>query len=112
MQRNRVVLKFPAPHRDETIKVTLGAKVVLCDHQDGVPTLWIELDPSETEIEWRVISCATGEYDRIGSSDIHLGSVVVREPRWLVWHLYVRGDVTQEQLPISHKDYDPHDFHK
>lgn len=86
----RVVLKFPAPHRDRFINVTEGATVVLTDHQEGVPTLWVEMDPDAPPVEWHVMSVATGEFDRIGPDDVHLGSFVVREGRWLVWHMYRR----------------------
>ena len=98
----RVVLKFPAP-RDRFINVTEGATVVLADHQEGVPTLWVEMDPDAPPVEWHVMSVATGEFDRIGPDDVHLGSFVVpcppivrsrrpslREGRWLVWHMYRR----------------------
>ena len=99
-QPQRVVLKFPAPHRERTITVTEGAVVVLVDHQDGVPTLWVELDPGAPPVEWTVISVATGDFDRIQPTDQHLGSFVVRGGQgttgsysWLVWHMYRRqGD--------------------
>jgi hypothetical protein len=86
----RVVLKFPAPHRDRFITVTEGAVVVLADHQEGVPTLWVEMDPEASPVEWHVLTVATGEFDRIQPTDQHLGSFVVREGRWLVWHMYRR----------------------
>lgn len=37
------------------------------------------------------MSVATGEFDRIQPADQHLGSFVVREGRWLVWHMYLRN---------------------
>lgn len=86
----RVVLKFAAPHRGRAITVTEGAVVVLVDHQEGVPTVWVELDPGAPPVVWRVISVATGEFDRIEPGDEHIGSFVVREGRWLVWHMYRR----------------------
>lgn len=87
----RVVLKYPAPHRDpRTITVTEGAVVVLVDNQEGVPTLWVELDPAAPSVQWHVISVATGDPNRLEPGDVHLGSFVVRGDRWLVWHMYRR----------------------
>lgn len=48
-------------------------------------------DPEAPPVEWHVMSVATGEFDRIQPADQHLGSFVVREGRWLVWHMYLRN---------------------
>lgn len=90
---NKVVHKFPAPHRLDSIEVCVGAKVVLVDHQHGVPTVWVEVDLDAPVEAWRIFSVATGEENRIQDDWEHLGSVVVRPEagsygRILVWHLY------------------------
>lgn len=90
---NKVIYKFPSPHRLKSIEVRVGAKVVLVDHQYGVPTIWVEMDLWAPREVWHIFSVATGEENRIRDEWEHLGSVVVRPEagsygRILVWHLY------------------------
>lgn len=89
--KSRVILKFPSPHKESTITVRKDACVVLVDHQDGVPTIWVEVDINAEPVQWDVFSVATGEEDRIGLNDAHLGSFTVNGHRRLVWHLYLRN---------------------
>lgn len=87
---NKVVYKFPSPHRDGPIQVSEGAQIVLVDHQDGVPTVWVEVDLDAPIEFWFIHSVATGERNRIQENWEHIGSVAISSGthRDLVWHLY------------------------
>ena len=90
----RKVWKFPLPglfdEGWERITVPVRSKVVMAGHQDGIPTVWLEvgtkiiLSDKKPAMENRVFYLYGTGHD-IHDGDRHVGSY---QEGALVWHIY------------------------
>jgi len=63
-----------------------GAKIVLVDHQIGIPAIWLEVETDQPREEREFIVVGTGH--KIPSEYAHIGSFK-SDP--YVWHIYEKG---------------------
>jgi hypothetical protein len=77
------IWKFPLEAFDQEVRVPLGAKVVHVGHQDGVPTIWVVVDPTQQKQVRRFCTVGTGQMLPEGAA--YHGTVPM--PNGLVWHV-------------------------
>ncbi len=79
------VYKYPFQVDDDVrIDMPIGAEILLIETQNGVPTIWAQVNPKATYVTRRFRVVGTGhpfESDRVK----HVGSF--QQPPF-VWHLY------------------------
>lgn len=83
-EQRRAVYKYPLEITDEqVIRVSEEHRVVLVGLQHGVPTIWIEVDPSAPQPPHRFFVHGTGH--PIVPGAVHVGSF---QQAAFVWHVY------------------------
>lgn len=83
----KTIWKFPLAVADvQHVSLPSGAKVVHMDVQNGMPCMWVLLDPNMPTKQWEVLCFGTG-HEVLASADRHIGTVLVGQ---FVWH-YFRG---------------------
>ena len=80
----RKIWKFPAPFPNGNIVMPKGAKVLTLQMQDGVPTLWAEVDPDAPDEIHHLVTYGTGHPVDPGAGS-YIGTY--QSPPF-VWHVY------------------------
>jgi hypothetical protein len=88
----KLIWKFVLPNVGQnTVEMPAKSKLLHVAYQDGIPTLWAEVDPMEIKV-WRQLYVApTGGYFDPLDKLVYVGTCVdLSFP--LVWHVYDGGD--------------------
>jgi hypothetical protein len=82
----RTIWKFPLTVVGEPIEIRLplGARVLACQAQRDVPTLWVEVDTDAEKITRRFTLIGTG-WDMPRGAGHYIGTVQIAA---FVWHVY------------------------
>ena len=88
----RTVWKFPIEVADTVeIELPVGAEILHADEQQGVPMLWVLVDPLETMKQVRKLRFAgTGHhiYTKNGVQELDYVSTFLMAGGALVWHIF------------------------
>jgi hypothetical protein len=81
------IWKFPLKITDrQTITVPMFHKILTVQMQNGVPTVWVLVDPETEEIQVEFTIVGTGNPTDVSACD-YVGSV---QERGFVWHVFSR----------------------
>lgn len=81
----------------QTISMPRGGRILHVDQQNGLPTLWVEVDSGEAKEGRRFFVVGTG--DKVPDDSVYIGSVCVADAgapvipgmTAFVWHVYEKG---------------------
>jgi hypothetical protein len=77
------IWKFPLESVVQELQIPVAGKVVHVGQQDGVPTIWVMVDPSQQRQGRRFHIVGTGQ--TLPDSTAYRGTVQM--PNGLVWHV-------------------------
>lgn len=86
----KTIFKFPLDQGawKKTFSAPLGLKPIHFGMQNGVTTMWAEVDTESTPCEYEWYYIGTG-WELPVDYGIHIGSCI--RPSGFVWHFYLKG---------------------
>lgn len=82
------VFKYPLPRNEGTVAIPRNANITSCQLQNGMPTLWAEVDPNEKEtVDLSIRYVMTG--GEVPSGHQHLATFLTAGDSF-VTHVYMR----------------------
>ena len=85
------IWKFPLAITDiQEAEMPHGAKILHVDNQDGIPTMWAEVDTRQVMVKRIIAVVGTGNpMSDAAAMGNHVGSVLMPP---FVWHIYDCGE--------------------